>query len=649
MRSLRAMDLRQFEEPVNMPEMQTEYPGLNGPVGRPQIEKALQTYKEYATGRDPFTQRVVNAEEWWRQNHWERFSQGANRTNDPKSTSAWLFNSLINKHADYMDNYPMPAILPREKSDEATAKLLSDVVPVILEQNGFAKTYNMCCWDKPKTGTAVYGVFWDKSKENGLGDITISHIDLLNIMWEPGVPDLQDSRNLFTTKIVAIDVLKEMYPFLQEETISGTAEHPRYVYEDQLDVNDKVTVYDWYYKKIIHTRSGGSKKVLHYCKFIEGHLLYASENDVKLAADGWYEHGKYPFVFDVLFPEKGSPAGFGYLDVMVNPQEYIDRLDAVILKAALLNRARYFADSSLNMNIEELADVSKDIVSVTGRVDDGKLHQITPPQINDVVFNQRDAKVNELKETSGNRDFSQGSTTSGVTAASAIAALQEAGSKLSRDMLKGTYTAYEEVVTLVIELIRQFYDLPRCYRITDANGAERYVEFTNEGMKPQQSSLIAGQSELAVRKPVFDIKVSAQKASAYSRLATNELAKELFNMGVFNPQIADQAKAVVTMMDFDRKDEVLQTIERNGTMYQQMMQMQATMQQMAALIAKTTGDTSILAALGASGMAAGPAMTDINMTGESVKTDSLGRAVNVDKSQAGRARQRAAESTEVRA
>lgn len=653
MRTLKTMDLRLFdagsaEEPVTQ-DVTNNYPGLNGPIGRAQIDKALQTYKAYASGRDPFTQRVVNAEEWWKQNHWERFSQGVNRTNDPKSTSAWLFNSLINKHADYMDNYPMPAILPREKSDEATAKLLSDVVPVILEQNGFAKTYNMCCWDKPKIGTAVYGVFWDKSKENGLGDITISHIDLLNIMWEPGVPDIQESRNLFTTKIMAIDTLKEMYPFLENETISSTAEHPRYVYEDQLDVSDKVTVYDWYYKKIIQTHSGGRRRVLHYCKFIEGHLLYASENDVKLAATGWYEHGKYPFVFDVMFPEKGSPAGFGYLDVMVNPQEYIDRLDSVILKAALLNRPRYFVANDINLNVSEFTDVNKDIVSITGRVDADKLKQIEAPQISDVVFNQRDAKVNELKETSGNRDFSQGSTSSGVTAASAIAALQEAGSKLSRDMLKGTYTAYEEVVLLVLELIRQFYDLPRCYRITSANGTEQYVTFTNAGMVPERSLMIAGQQELAVRKPVFDIKVSAQKASAYSRLATNELAKELFNMGVFNPQIADQAKAVVTMMDFDRKDEVLQTIENNGTMYQQMQQMQATMQQMAALIAKTTGDTSIMQAMQVSGMAAGPAMTDINMTGESIKTDSLGKAINTDDSQAGKARQRVVESTEVKA
>ena len=265
--------------------------------------------------------------------------------------------------------------------------------------------------------------------------------------------------------------------------------------------------------------------------------------------------------------------------------------------------------------------------------------------IGDIVFNQRDAKVNELKETSGNRDFSQGSTSSGVTAASAIAALQEAGSKLSRDMIKGTYTAYQEIVELTVELIRQFYDLPRCYRITKENGAAEYVQLTNQGLKDQAMPGIG--DDLSIRRPVFDIKISAQKASPYSRIAQNELAKELYGLGVFNPQMADQALCVLRMMDFDRRDEVIQMIERNGTMYQQMQQMQGTMMQMAALIAKTTGDTSIMQTLQEQGVP-GPDMTAISAdAGQPVKTDSLGRAVNVDNSLQGKARQRVNSATEV--
>ena len=53
-----------------------------------------------------------------------------------------------------------------------------------------------------------------------------------------------------------------------------------------------------------------------------------------------------------------------------------------------------------------------------------------------------------------------------LTAASAIAALQEAGSKLSRDMLKSSYRSFAKECYFIIDLMRQFYDESRVYRIT---------------------------------------------------------------------------------------------------------------------------------------------------------------------------------------
>ena len=617
------------------------------PIGTKEIDEALQTLLQYKRDKQALTDRIVNAEEWWKNNHWDRFSSDSSNPNDTQPVSAWLFNSIINKHADFMDNFPCPAILEREESDREIAKMLSSVVPVILEQNGFERTYSECSWDKPKIGTGIYGVFWNPEKENGLGDIDIKHMDVINMFWEAGVDDIQKSRNVFTVEMMDRDLLEEEYPEIKDKTQAEIIYKPEYLYESNLDTTNKVQVIDWYYKKRIRAEVNGivtTKTILHYCKFIPGAVLYATENDPEMQYTGWYDHGMYPFVCDAMFPEKGSPAGFGYLDIMVNPQEYIDKLDQVILKNAMLNRPRYFVSNSAGINEQEFADMSNDFVHCSGSVDESQIQQIKVPQMSDGVFKIREEKIEELKETSGNRDFSQGGTTSGVTAASAIAALQEAGSKLSRDMIKGTYTAYSSTVTMVIELIRQFYTLPRCYRITQPNGEAQYIELTNESLQPQQDNMMDG--ELSARRPVFDIKVAAQKASPYSRIANNELAKELFGMGVFNPQIADQAMAVVTMMDFDRRDEVLKKIQENGLMYQQLQQMQAAMVQMADIIAQTTGNTQLLDAVG---QMAGPAQTGINVNPQQVRTNSLGAPVSTDNSQAGQARERVATATEVRA
>ena len=147
-------------------------------------------------------------------------------------------------------------------------------------------------------------------------------------------------------------------------------------------------------------------------------------------------------------------------------------------------------------------------------------------------------------------------------------------------------------------------------------------------------------NEIMTRKPVFDIKISAQKASPYSRIATNELAKELFGMGVFNPQIADQAKAVVSMMDFDRKDEVLKKIEENGTMYQQIQQMQQLLIQLAGMVSDFSGRPDLLEAVNAMVGQDTIAMTGVNVNSSDIKTNSLGQAVDTGNGTAGKARRR---------
>jgi hypothetical protein len=234
--------------------------------------------------------------------------------------------------------------------------------------------------------------------------------------------------------------------------------------------------------------------------------------------------------------------------------------NALTRNAALATTPRYFINSSGAVNEEEFADWSNNFVHVSGsNLGEDSIREIRVSGLPQVYMAILNSKIDELKETSGNRDFSQGGVSSGVTAASAIAALQEAGSKLTRDMVKGGYRAFSELNSLAIELIRQFYDEPRFFRIISENGAEEFISYDNHSImvKPQQE--LFGE-ELALRKPIFDVKVSAQKASPFSKISQNELALQLYNNGILNPEMRSQALAAVSMMDFEGKDAVIARI-----------------------------------------------------------------------------------------
>jgi len=610
-----------------------------GPIGKEQVRKARETLEQYKKGKTNLEERIVDNEQWYKMRHWEQIRTKSSNQNDPQPASAWLFNSIANKHADAMDNYPEPNVLPREESDKPIAETLSEILPVILECNDFEQTYSDAWWYKLKAGTGVYGVFWNPRKDNGLGDIDIKKMDLLNIFWEPGISDLQKSRNLFTVELVSNELLEAQYPQLTGKVGDSSLELAKYIYDDTVDTSEKSAVVDWYYK--VSRPEGG--EILHYCKFVNDEVIYSSENDPTYAERGYYDHGMYPIILDVMFMEEGTPAGFGYIDIMKDCQMYIDKLGQGIIKNAVaLSRPRYLVKDNSGINEQEYADLSKDFVHVNSNsVDDDHIRQIQIQPLSGVYVEIMNQKIDELKETSGNRDFSQGSTTSGVTAASAIAALQEAGSKLSRDMIKSAYRAFAGVNKLVIELIRQFYDTPRCFRIVGERGATKLVQFDNTGMTQTGGGNEFG-LELGARKPVFDLKVTSQKASPFSKVAQNELAKELYQLGFFNPQLSDQALATIQMMDFEGKDMVEQRISQNGTMFQQIQQMQAQMQQMAAVIAQSTGDPRLLEAL--TGQQQGATMPQVSGShGESVETDQLG-AEKSKATTAGKARERVAEA-----
>ena len=553
-----------------MTELWTDKP----PIGAEEVARAEQILQKYKVGKAALDQRLVDNELWFRMGHWKNY-QNPMMEGKPQPSSGWLFNSIANKHADAMDNYPAPNVLPRAPDDEQTARVLSSVLPVVLEQADYEQVYSDTWWRKLKQGTGVKGVFWDPEQRGGVGEITVRPMNLLMLYWEPGVDDIQASPNFFSLSLEDTDQLTERWPQLEGHSTSAL-EVPHYLHDGGLDTNGKSVVVDWYYKK----RNAEGRRVLHYCKFCNGVVLYASENDPAYAGRGFYDHGQYPFVFDPLFVEEDSPSGFGYIDVMKECQTAIDRMNHAMDENVLLSsKQRYVLSDAAGVNEEELADFSRDIVHVVGRLGDDSFRPLQTTGLQGNSLSYRNSRIEELKEISGNRDMTQGGTAGGVTAASAIAALQEAGSKLSRDMLKSAYRAFAKECYLIMDLMRQFYDEERIFRIIGETGRNEFVHFSGAALRAQALPGVGG-VELGSREPIFDIVVSAEKKSTFSRLSQNETAKECYQLGFFAPRNADAALAALEMMDFEGIEKVRQRVRQNGTLAQRLEQLQSQLVQL---------------------------------------------------------------------
>ena len=328
-----------------------------------------------------------------------------------------------------------------------------------------------------------------------------------------------------------------MYPILDVDSFdSASGELTRAIYGESIDSSEKCAVVDWYYKTY---RDG--IEVLHYCKFAGNTIIYSSENDEN-CKDGWYNHGKYPIVFDTMYPCDNDVCGFGIISIGRHCQEYIDTIDKNLMDYTnWASRVRFWAKKSLGVNIDDFTNLSKGIIEVEGDIDEEKLKRIEVGTIDGSVLDVKKLKIEELKETTGCRDVMVGGTTSGVTAASAIGMLQNAGNKLSRDGIENSCRACVEIWEMVIELIRQFYDEERVFRILGEDGEYTYETFSASRINGETGGIA----------PIFDIEIDTRKRSPSDRDSFNEFAMKLYEIGAFDKENIEKTRMMLGLMDFD--------------------------------------------------------------------------------------------------
>ena len=589
------------------------------------VRKASEILRKYKEGKARLEQKIIANEQFWKLRQWNYMNDG---NDDFKPATAWLWSCIQSRYSDAMDSYPTCNFQPRQQDDKAEAQKLSAIVPVILEQNRYEEVYSDFVWYVLKNGGGVQGIFWDGSKHNGLGDISVKKIDIINLFWEPGITDIQESRNVFNTELVANDILEQRYPQCVGKLGGNGITLAKYLYDDNVDTSDKSVVVDWYY----HTYVKG-KKTLQYVKYVNDVVLYATENELvgkekvtvdpetgipltipleaPLAERGLYDHAMYPFVSMALYPVEGSICGYGLTDIGRDTQIQIDQLNKAIVDNAMEGASpRYFVRDDGTINIKEFNDKSKKFVKVEGNIGEENIRPIDYKSLNGIYMSFLQQKIDELKYVTSNQDVNNGSAPSGVTSASGIAALQETSGKNARSSNKTFHRAFREVCYQILELIRQFYDVPRTFRINPDGMQEQFVSYDNSGLKGQPQMTMG--MDMGLRIPEFDVEITSEKNSPYKKMETNDLALNFYNLGFFNPQMTDQALACLNMMDFQKKDDVMRKISENGTLQEMLLLYQQMALQFANQIDPALGEQVAQQILGQGGMAMPQALGDPN-------------------------------------
>lgn len=506
-----------------MKGLKTAKPGDSG-------TKFVETiYKLFFNFRDTYQKkewpRLDANEQIYKGDHW--YDIKVKNESDPQPTTPVIFSTIENIRADLTDEYPEATIKPETPRDEVLAKILTEVVAQSVEACDYDREYDYLTHDLLVGGWMVQEVGWDRTLNSGLGGSFIRWVSNKNFMYDPYCVDIQDSRIVFKFDRLPETWFREHYP-KQYKNMSDDIEtvgqkHGEFSNTISPDGTDYLILIEAWIREY-----DGERHSIHMVKLAGGCVL---ENSYIAKPGGYFAHGMYPFIITPLYEQKGTSLGLGVVDMFKSAQQYSDKIDQIILKNALTAGHNRFMVMEDSVDVGDLKDYSKEVIvtngppsSVMSWIQDRPLpgHMLA-------FANQMRAYI---KEESGSNDFSRGNVSSGVTAASAITALQEMSSKRSRMEARRVHYGFKQAIRMMIEVIRDFEVTPRILPIT-MDGEPTAIAIAGEMYRGLGDGL-----------PIeFSVSIKPTRETRYSKLAHNQTLLEFMAMfqGQLDPLIMLEA------------------------------------------------------------------------------------------------------------
>jgi len=502
-----------------------------GEKEKPLEDRIYSLFEEFRSAYVAEWERLEECERLYLGKHWEGGSEG-----EPQPVTPIIQSTVENVKADLMDNIPEAIIRPESPEDETVARVVEALIKQNHDATSYSREYQKLAHDLTVSGYMVQEVGYDPELNNGIGGAFIRYVDNRNILFDPQSSDIQDGRAVFKIASRTIKWLEQQYP-----QYIGEFKADQYnVMEDReltFDQTKSVLMIEYWWREY----KDGQWRV-HMAKAAGRKLL---EDSREQRPEGYFGHGKYPFVVTPLFRRKGSALGYGFADMLGEQQKYADKLDQIVMKNAMMaSHMKLMNTRSSGFDTDDLADWSKEVHE--GDMLQGVTWFATPPLPNYILQYIQSIRQS-IKEESGSNDFSRGNTASGVTAASAIAALQEASSKRSRMAARQMHEAYKDAVRMEIEVEREFSILPREVMLT-VDGQQQIATF--------ESAMLEKQGKYGNNIPIeFFISIKVQRENRWSVMAHNELILQMVQLGVIAPSQAAE------LMEFEGKESVLKRQE----------------------------------------------------------------------------------------
>lgn len=473
-----------------------------------------------------------------------------------------LVSTFNNCVADQMDNVMEAVMTPETPELQEMVDDINDIVKYIYDRNEYLAYHRMRVQDYLCTGTHVCEISWDEDASDGKGDISIDRVPIENFLWDPAEDDIQNGRANMKVSWHPLSWYREHFPE-NGKYVTASEENTNLAVGEKTNQEriaadeEKAMLIEYWWREY----DASKKKYKINLARVAGGALLETFKDV-------YAHGLYPFVLDVHTEIEGLPVGEGLVMQLAPMMRYINRyakyMDANIRASA---KQKYMVNRSANLDMDALTNWDDEVV-VGDKIDDASLRAFPVPQLSGYALNQMVQMQTDLKQDSGQNQFARGETAGGVTAASAIASLQEAGGKQTRMRTETLKRGFKRITEQILWLISQHYDEGRIMMITGKDNVTREVDVSPSRIMGKK------RGEGILPPPPYTVRVNVQRMNPATVAAQNQLFIDIYKMsaeaGNYFP-----LSALIRMLQVDGKEKILPivvAVEQQTAMMQQIAQ-----------------------------------------------------------------------------
>lgn len=320
------------------------------------------------------------------------------------------------------------------------------------------------------------------------------------------------------------------------------------------------------YDKGIYTEQKGDV-VEHKLKYPKGRCIKIASDVVLKDDHNPYDHGEIPYQRFVNYILPREYWGMSEVEQLKGPQKIFNKLVSFALDVLTLCGAPvWIVDTTSGIDTDNL--VTRPGMTIE-KEPGSEVRMEAGVQLQPWVMQLTDRMKDWFDQVGGSQDVTRGANPSGVTAASAITALQEAAQTRIRQKAKNLEAYLQDVGRQYKSLVLQFYTAPRLYRLTNNQGVNQYfkmhIEHADDGQGNQKkyfniehidpmTGLSGGLNKYQLSA---DLDVVATMGSS---LPFNKENKRRELLEYFDRGIVD-AEEVLKGVDYPNREAVLQRVK----------------------------------------------------------------------------------------